>query len=921
MHTMKLVRDKRTKSTKSILATLVGGALLGGSSTWAQEQELTLPFPLSHEAFGTSIDVDGDRAAVGSPVKGGVVYALERIDGAWVVDVKIAPQQGSLNAAAGTDVALFGDWLAFGAPGDDDQGSDAGAVYLYRYDGARYLFHQKLFSSLAEPGGFFGMALDGDGALLAVGEPGSDHTAIDVGGAELFELVGDSWIPRQRLVPSFGVDAEYGASIDMDGARIAVGSPGAADSNPGTGRVHVHDYIDIIDSWARVGLLRSQFAEELGRSVAVQGEHVLAGAPASNVGENQPGAVIAFERIGGTFDEVGVMYGIQDGERLGASLSMGRDASGTLRAAAGVPEYNGHSNSTGAVQIFQRLGSFWIPVTRQQPESVAPSARLGTSVIMDGQEVLGGAPQDRVGDQWAGSVRSFDVSTGVWVQGPAYFGRALDPGDDFGSDIAIRGGTAVVGASFDSDVILHGGRAFAFERTGGVWRHSATFDAGLFARQGARFGEVVATDGPSALVAAPFENTRGAAYLFEPSGGVRWNLTARFSPDDLPTEAQFGAALAVDGETAVVGAPGADGSAPGGGAAYVFRKVGPQWMSAQKLTLPVALPNAGFGSTVTLDEGANRLLVAAPSVRMVIPYAFNGTDWIAGSPLSPLAGVDDANFGRSLALAGDVLAVGAGDSTGTSGGAVHLYAHSGSAWMADEAIERTEPYFGARIAYGGERLIAGHRSGVLAHQRFGQLWDERAVAPTGSSLFGFPVAVDLWLDNVMLSDTFDGDYGRVWITRLAEPEPFLAYGFGDGGTSACPCGNESAAGAGEGCANSTGRGALLRLEGSSSIASNDLTVIAEGLPPGRTARLFVGFGRLHGGPFGDGQRLVSSPLKRLALRQSGSDGTARWDVPHGIGFWTPGDVRYFQVFYRDALGAACGSGFNTSSGLAIRFED
>lgn len=150
----------------------------------------------------------------------------------------------------------------------------------------------------------------------------------------------------------------------------------------------------------------------------------------------------------------------------------------------------------------------------------------------------------------------------------------------------------------------------------------------------------------------------------------------------------------------------------------------------------------------------------------------------------------------------------------------------------------------------------------------------------------------------------------------------LSYCFGDGTGVICPCGNTGAPG--EGCANSVGDSGFLTAWGSTSVASDDLTLSAHNLFPGAPALLFVGTGAAgstgQGVTFGAGLRCVGGGINRYMPMPPDATGTVTWDPglqPQGQ--WAPGDYRFFQVWYRDAGGPYCGSVFNLTQGVRILF--
>ena len=135
----------------------------------------------------------------------------------------------------------------------------------------------------------------------------------------------------------------------------------------------------------------------------------------------------------------------------------------------------------------------------------------------------------------------------------------------------------------------------------------------------------------------------------------------------------------------------------------------------------------------------------------------------------------------------------------------------------------------------------------------------------------------------------------------------------------CPCANDGLGVAG--CANSTGVGAELSAFGSASVLADDLECAAEGLVPGQPALLFSGTTAVNGGSgvaFGDGLRCAGGSVARLGVESPDATGVATW----GPGLaatagWSPSTVVRLQVWYRDPLPSACGTGFNLSNGLEV----
>ncbi len=152
--------------------------------------------------------------------------------------------------------------------------------------------------------------------------------------------------------------------------------------------------------------------------------------------------------------------------------------------------------------------------------------------------------------------------------------------------------------------------------------------------------------------------------------------------------------------------------------------------------------------------------------------------------------------------------------------------------------------------------------------------------------------------------------------------PLNSLCFGDGSGAVCPCGNTG--GAGEGCANSTGVGALLGGDGNSIVAADTFGLGVSQAPANRPGLFFQGTQDVNGGVgslFGDGLRCAGGQVTRLATVVTDASGAAV--LPQSVSSLTtvaPGDIRTYQFWYRDPGAGPCGQGFNLTNAVQVTWQ-
>ena len=227
------------------------------------------------------------------------------------------------------------------------------------------------------------------------------------------------------------------------------------------------------------------------------------------------------------------------------------------------------ANGAGAAYIFTRTGSVWTEQTKLLASDGKVGNWFGYSVALDGNTALIGAHGEDTGGSNAGAAYVFTRTGSTWTQQTKIQASDAQSNNYFGKSVALDGNTAIVGAyGEDTGGNNAGGAAYIFTRTNSVWTQQGLPLTASNSGNSDLFGYSVALDGDTALIGAHGEDTGGAAYIFTRTGSTWTEQTIQASDKQVSDE--FGVSVAIDGDTAIVGAVFEDTGGANAGAAYVF---------------------------------------------------------------------------------------------------------------------------------------------------------------------------------------------------------------------------------------------------------------------------------------------------------------------------------------------------------------
>ena len=471
-----------------LLATISCAALLASAAsaqtTPAWQNYLKASNTDAGDFYGSAMDASGDVLVVGASreassanqVNGnqasnglagaGAAYVLRKSGSgtqmSWTQEAYLKASNAGEQDWFGSAVAVSGDWIAIGAPGEDSaatgQGGDqannsvpnSGAVYIFRRvgSGAGAYWTQEAYLKPSNNHDYtgYGYALALDNGVLVVGAAGDDSNAVGVNGtitANSMPGSGAAYVYRRTLLfgqPAWLLEAyvkapvvrsndQFGTDVDIAGDRIIVGSPGedsgpvgingapnTAASNAGAAYVYLANGSG---GWTLNAFLKASNAEPgdgFGCSVAIDGTRAVVGA---------------------------------DGEDSGSAGVNANQGDNSLAESGAAYAYSIHGGP------FFQLWEQDAYVKAQHPDGYS---KYGAALALQGSKLLVGSSQENSGRdgfdpgvpdglaQFAGAAYAYD-----WVLAPvqaAYVkARHSDSLDSFGQSVALMGETLLVGSS------------------------------------------------------------------------------------------------------------------------------------------------------------------------------------------------------------------------------------------------------------------------------------------------------------------------------------------------------------------------------------------------------------------------------------------------------------------------------------------
>lgn len=269
------------------------------NNAWTQQAKLIASDGHADDTFGQSVAISNDYAVVGAPyteigpagnISQGSAYVFKRSGNTWTQMAKLIDADGSSGDYLGTRLAISGDYIIVGAPGDD-VGSifDQGSACFFQRNGNNWIQQAKVTGLDPGFGDKFGtsVSISGDKAIIGAryDDIGGNNSQ---GSAYIFQRTGNLWIQQAKLTASDGGAFDnFGRDVSISGSMVIIGARDNNGALTNQGAVYTFSYNGT--NWVQLPVLTAfdgASNDEFGASVSISGDYMIVGASNAIIGTN-----------------------------------------------------------------------------------------------------------------------------------------------------------------------------------------------------------------------------------------------------------------------------------------------------------------------------------------------------------------------------------------------------------------------------------------------------------------------------------------------------------------------------------------------------------------------------------------------------------------------------------------------------------
>jgi hypothetical protein len=652
-----------------------------------------------------SLSADGSVLAIGAQENSdngslsGHVRVYHLVGSTWTqMGADIDGEAAGDSSGGSVSLSSDGSILAIGARNNDGNGSAAGHVRVYQWDGLAWNLMGADIDGEAG-GDLFGysVSLSSDGSQVAIGARSNDGNGNLAGHVRVYQWDGLAWTQMGADIDgeASGDSSGHAISLSSDGSRVAIGANDNDGNGDTAGHVRVYQYSN--SNWTQLGtdIDGEAVDDQSGYSVSLSsdGSRVAIGARGNEGSSYNAGHVRIYEWNGSQWTQLGTDIDGEAMDRSGYAVSLSSD--GNL-VAIGAPYNSNNGSQSGQVRLYEWSGSAWTQVGNGfDGEAASDYSGIAVSLSSNGNMLAIGATGNDDGQFDSGHVRVYSPEDGDATCSACEVN--CDGCDDADTCTTCNNNTYLLNGSCVADCPGEG----AYYNGNGVCEACETnCDACTDGDTCTDPADGYYLDGgtPTACGDNCTTCTDGTTctdcnvgYFVETEPASWTQVGANIEGIEAQDFAGYSVSLSSDGSYLAVGAVGTDTSVVDTGQVRVYQWSGSAWDQVGAGIDGEAMDDQ-FGVSVSLSGAGSRVAIGAPyndgngglsgHARM---YEWNGSVWSQmGSDIDGESSGDKSGATVSLSSDGSVVAVSAyaNSASGyiTGQGHVRIYEWNGSEW-------------------------------------------------------------------------------------------------------------------------------------------------------------------------------------------------------------------------------------------------
>jgi len=388
--------------------------VLGDYNTNLQISKITASDAGAGDEFGYAVAISGEYVIVGAyhenetADNAGAAYIFKRTEAGQFEQVnKLLASDGGDTALFGSSVSISGDYAIVGAWGENNNGTNTGAAYIFKKNSTgQFEEVNKIIASDPTSGDVFGCAVSISGDYVIVGAYGDDEEGANAGAAYIFKKNSTGQFEElQKITGTYIIEGdEFGYGVSISGDDVVVGVPG---DNTDTGSAYFFKRnltSGLFDERNNLFGTDANMGDDAGRSVSISGEYAIIGAHEHDVAYSNTGAAHVFKKNGtGYYKRLNTIWAsdVSGGAYYGESVSISGDYAivGAFYDDTGGSAYILKKNSTGHYSELEKIVA----------SDAEASDRFGRSVSISGDYMVIGAYYEDEGGDDAGAAYVFNI--------------------------------------------------------------------------------------------------------------------------------------------------------------------------------------------------------------------------------------------------------------------------------------------------------------------------------------------------------------------------------------------------------------------------------------------------------------------------------------------------------------------------------